>query len=362
MNQDPKKLLELYKPKEVKVLKPDRQMCMVRFSPCRKVLAAACHDGTVRRWDAEFAELPPLAGHGGWVQAIAFHPDGKRLFAVDSWGGLRCWPYADMDPKPTWSVDQAHDGWIRGMALSPDGEWLATCGSDAKIRLWSADQGKKLEEWTGHDDQIFAIAFHPDGKALVSGDLKGIVRQWDLTRKDAGGARAPTRELDARLLYKLDRLQDVGGVRSLTFDPKGDTLACAGTLPKNGASLQGTPTILFFDWNTGKPRNTLKVGADGDGYVCDLHFHPEAGFIMAVSSGNPGVGKFFFHQPSDNQPFFVAPIPNCHSLARHPNGMRLVISATNANSNGNGRLKGKNNDYPGNFSPLHIWDMPRPAS
>jgi hypothetical protein len=50
---------------------------------------------------------------------------------------------------------------------------------------------------------------------------------------------------------------------------------------------------------------------------------------------------------------------NCHALDLHPDGRRLVVSATNANSNGNGRRLGGGTEYPGNWSPLHLWEMPR---
>ena len=73
MSADAKKeLLTRYEPKAGLVLKPDRPMCTVRFSPCGTLLAAGGTDATVRRWDLagdQPAELPALAGHGGWCGA-----------------------------------------------------------------------------------------------------------------------------------------------------------------------------------------------------------------------------------------------------------------------------------------------------
>jgi hypothetical protein len=117
------------------------------------------------------------------------------------------------------------------------------------------------------------------------------------------------------------------------------------------------PTILLFDVASGRLEHTIAVGGQGDGFVYDLAFHP-SGFVMAVTSGNPGTGKLFFQAPADREPFFTATnMPNCHSLALHPDNRRLVVAATNGNSNGNGRPL-RNGEYPGNFSPLHLWELP----
>ena len=76
--------------------------------------------------------------------------------------------------------------------------------------------------------------------------------------------------------------------------------------------------------------------------------------------GQPGNGKLFFQNLDEAAAFVTMPLPNCHALAVHPFGTRLVVSATNGNSSGNGRPKSKNADYPGNFSPLHVFDFPKP--
>jgi WD40 repeat protein len=355
MRPDTKAAPARSQPKEGKVLKLEQQVCIVRYSACGKFLAAGGCDGRVHRWDAAtdtLAPLPPLVGHDGWVQALAFHSDGKHLFTADTWGRLCCWPYAETQPRPLWTVTQAHDGWLRQAAVSPDGKLLATCGRDTVVRLWSTQNGTKQRELIGHGEDVFCVTFHPDGKSLVSGDLKGVVRQWDLA------TGKPGRTFDAKVLYRYDRIQDVGGVRCLAFDRAGATLACGGCEPKSGGFVQGSPVVLLFDWSTGARKHLHKLGADNDGFVYDLAFHP-GGFFMAVTSGQPGSGKLLFHRPGEEKPFFLTTkMANCHSLAVHPQGRRLVVSATNGGSNGNGRRLGKNKEYPGNWSPLHLWDLP----
>lgn len=356
---DAKELAALYSPKEVKSLKAERQLCVVRFSPCGKYLAAGGYDGLVRRWSAagdEFAELPPLVGHGGWVSGLAFHTEGSRLYTADSWGRLRAWNYADAAPAPLWDAADAHDGWIHCLTASPDGKLLASGGMDRVVRLWDAASGRKLHELVGHALNVLCVAFHPDGKSLVSGDLSGVVKQWDAT------TGAHVRDLDAKELYLASRLQDVGGVRTMAFDAEGRMLACGGARPKIGGNVQGTPLVIMFDWASGAVSRKLELGQDSDVYVSDFHFDPH-GFIVAATSGNPGVGKLLMQRPEDKEPFFSIAKPNLHSLCRDPNGLRLAATGTNPNSNGNGRIKSPDgkDEYPGNWSPIYVFDLPAPA-
>lgn len=377
MMTDAKSLRERYTPQERRIINAACQMTAARFSPCGTYLVAGGFDGRLHRWLAAALDvpepetgpngkpkprpkpqdvpqpeaLPPREGHAAWVTAVAFSPSGDVLFSGDSWGRLCAAKLAD-EMSSLWQQEVAHDGWLRDLAVHPDGTRLASCGRDRAVRLWSAADGTRQRELTGHQDEVFSVAFHPDGRFLVSGDLKGAVRQWDATSGE------PVRQFDAGPLFKLDRLQDVGGARLLRFSPDGGTLAVAGTAPKNGGNVQGVPTVLLFDWATGQLRQTLALGTAGDVYVCDLAFHPD-GFLMAVTSGNPGQGKLLFQQADQTEPFHVTThMANCHSLSLHPDGRRLAIAATNRGSNGNGRRL-KDGQYPGNFSPIHLFDLPQ---
>lgn len=338
--------------KTIKVLPNQQQLCALRFSRCGKILAGGTFQGTIARWACSndvFSELAPITGHHGWVQSLAFHADGERLFAADSWGQLSSWNYAHERPQAAWSVD-AHDGWIHQLALSPDGAVIATVGRDQTIRLTNAANGRVIRTLPAQEE-VLSIAFHPHGKYVVSGDLRGSIKIWDV----ASGSAART--LDASAMYLKDRIQDVGGVRCFAFDNDGALLLAGGSRPKTGGFVTGVQLLLAFDWHTGKILHTLQGSADTEGYIFDMVWHP-SGYVMAVTSGQPGTGKLYFQRLTEAQPFLVqAGLANCHSLTMHPDCRRLAVSGTNANSAGNGRPKG--DKYPGNFSPVHIFALPK---
>src|SRR5262249_2238531 len=63
--------------------------------------------------------------------------------------------------------------------------------NDNLVKLWSAGDGSPVRELNGHTCHVYNVAFHPDGRHLVSGDLRGVVKQWDVARG------AEVRTLDA---------------------------------------------------------------------------------------------------------------------------------------------------------------------
>lgn len=334
------------KPTELgKALTVPCQANRVRFSTDGKQLAAACIDGLIRRWDVSGkapTEIAPLQGHNGWVTDLKYAK--QALFTADSWGRLAAW---DETGKQLWSHEAAHDGWLRMIAISSAGA-IATCGKDGFVRLGNAADGKKAAEFAV--PQVLAVAFAPDGKTLFTGDLFGIVREHELP------SGKTLRNLEAKELYKLDRIQDVGGVRALLFDAPGKTLFVGGAVPSTGGFVQCTPLIVSFDRGSGKRLWQWKGANDAEGYVTDLAWHP-AGYLAASASGQPGQGKVFFVKPGAAAPFFIAAKPNVHSVAIHPDGMRIAAALTNANSNGNGRVGGAR--YLPNVSPIQFWQVPK---
>jgi len=348
-------LLERYRPKEQTVLSvPETQMMLARFSSDGQLLLTAGFDGQVHRWrlgEGEPAALKAVAGHGGWVTGLVCHPKQSVAYSADSWGKLQAWDSSAEEPKPAWTVQQAHDGWIQCLAISPDGSLLATCGNDGCVRIWNAADGKPVRELPRRPHAVYSVAFHPAGERIVWGDLFGQVVETNL----ADGKEVRT--FDAGMFYSLSRLQDVGGVRCLTFDRNGKTLAASGTVPSGGGTVQGEPTVLLFDWDSGKQLHKLTLGAKNECFVHEMMLHDE-GFVIAVTSGTPGNGRLSFTKPGDEKPFFVGPnsMQNCHSVALHPGGKRLAVVSTSRGSNGNGRPL-KDGKYLGNHSPITLMEL-----
>lgn len=350
--------------KELKSIDADPQVTLARFTPCGKYLLAASHDGRVRRWDVTDESLPEraaLEGHGGWATALSCAATGELLYSADSWGQLRCGSYAGEAAAAKWKVADAHDGWIRDVAVSGDGQRVATCGIDKRVRVWSAPDGaKQLDFALGEgpaftprngslDGDVACVRFVGNSQTLLTGDLKGQVKLWDLESLKV------VRQFDAGVLFKYDRLQDTGGVRCLALDAESKWLAVGGTIPKNGGSVTGAPTVLVFDYNTAELKQTFTFGQPNDCFVSDLLFHPR-GYLVVSTSGTPGSGQLIAQKLDAKEPAFLTKkMVNCQSVAAHPDGERLAVVATNAGSNGNGRPVNKDGTYVTNKSPIFVW-------
>ncbi len=68
------------------------------------------------------------------------------------------------------------------VAFSPDEQVLAAGSDDATIRIWDATTGALIEQLLWHQHPVYSIVFMPDGKRLVSSDISGKVKFWDLSK------------------------------------------------------------------------------------------------------------------------------------------------------------------------------------
>ena len=156
-----------------------------------------------------------LEGHTGFVETVAFSPDGTTLASIASnTSTMRLWDAVTGEHKQTLEVRTGKIGFpFTSVAFSPDGTTLATGHllgrANETVRLWDAITGEHIYTLTGHTGSVNSVAFSPDGTTLASGSWDATIRLWDAT----------TGEHQQTLTGHTD------SVNSVSFSPDGTTLA-----------------------------------------------------------------------------------------------------------------------------------------
>jgi len=305
------------------------EVLSLTFSPDGKLLASgscathelsACAEGEILLWNIEdhsqFSQ--PIRGHTSWVSAVAFSPDG-HFFASGSGDGtvlLRGIQQGQIT-GPVLSFGSGFEI-INSLEFSPDGKTLVSAGTDDRLKLWDVTNGQLMREFTGHEDDVYAVAFSPDGKLLASGGVDQSIVLWD---KESGQA--------------INRLLGHSGiVTSLAFGHDGKFLASASADSKVilwdiGDNLQLGDLVesgkyglsnIAFDMTGNTLITEIK---DNSIIVSDLQSkqmigkpirdYPETSFTLALSPDNQvlaigGENIIFMWDLTNGQPLLDEPI------------------------------------------------------
>ena len=182
------------------------------FSPNGDRLVSSDSTGRVLLWDAATGERLGEAPFSPHISgSVGFYPDNDTVVALAPLEErLRSWPIAPGPPSRA-TFDHGDEVWA--LTFIPGTSLLASAGDDHLIRLWDVDQNALKSTLHGHETLVTAIATPPDGRILVSGDLQGNLRLWDLE-----AAEAPPRPLTSIS----------GRARAMRWSPDGRHLAVGG--------------------------------------------------------------------------------------------------------------------------------------
>ena len=129
---------------------------------------------------------------------VAFSPDGRTIVTGSTSRKVRIWDASGQKPDASGYgplvrlFENAHDGTVERVVFSPDGRRVASTGGGT-IKLWDVEAGKLHAALPSPNVQVFALAFSPDGRTLVSGGSDHLVHIWD-----AGTGRSAASSRDTR--------------------------------------------------------------------------------------------------------------------------------------------------------------------
>jgi WD40 repeat protein/transcriptional regulator with XRE-family HTH domain len=207
----------------------------VAWRPEGGVLASSGWDNAIMLWDGATGRCLEVIGDRDpdtifW--GLAWSPDGTQLASTTSSRGVLVW---DVGAGAGRWIGRELPIWIRRVAWSPDGTQLASGGDSqgsGELCVWDARSGERLSTLQGLTGAVYAVAWHPVEKLLISGGSDGRLCWWDLP----SGECVRVREAHQ------------GIVQALKVSPDGRRLASCGN----------DGTIRLWDLESGDHLRTLR--------------------------------------------------------------------------------------------------------
>ncbi|KAJ6583520.1 WD40-repeat-containing domain protein [Mycena vulgaris] len=248
----------------------EKTVWSVAFSHDGLCAISGSDDKTVRIWDVSTGkQVKQLDGHEECVNSVAFSPDGLHAISGSNDKTVRIWDV--VTGKQLTQLDR-HEGFVFSVAFSPDGLRAISGSEDMTVRLWDVSTGKQLKQLDGHNsdidvfarkqlqrldghqDEVWSVAFSPDGLHAISGSDDWTVRIWDVAT--------------GKLLQQLDGHN--GGVNSAAF-------ALDGLFAISGSDDN---TVRIWDVSNG---NQLKQLDGHKARVWSVSFSPDGLYAISGS-------------------------------------------------------------------------------
>jgi WD40 repeat protein len=174
------------------------------LTPGNDVLVTSSSDETVRLWS--FPDGQQLSQLEGSARSAVLSPDGSWLAVVSS-RRLKMISFAGLTPAWDQTIGKRE---IFALAFSPDSRMLVTAGLQSEISLYASSTGERLGVFAAHDPFTSSLAFTPDGNFLATTGSDGWLKIWS------------TRNWTLRHAIELEGSH---GILAVSAAPDADTLA-----------------------------------------------------------------------------------------------------------------------------------------
>lgn len=111
------------------------------------------------------------------VNRLCISPD-KRYLAAAGHHTVKLYDIKSTNPAAVLTFE-GHTNNITGVAFHCEGKWMVTSSEDHTVKIWDTRTGNIQRNYT-HTAAVNDVVIHPNQGELISCDRAGNVRVWDL--------------------------------------------------------------------------------------------------------------------------------------------------------------------------------------
>ena len=270
-------------------------------------------NGEVKWWDVESGNLrqkSEVSSDGSISIAVECSPDGKQVAVVQSFRPTL--PFNHRSPllgrnyPPRDSNTSSYNLFITSdlrildsangqqkvkvsikspgtIAYSSDGKFIATIGEN-HVKILDANTGKGVGELKDFRGAPNALAFSPDSQSLAVVSMKVESEISGNLIREIG--RSEVKIFDVKDWSLSAKLNDLGAVRCMTYEPSGRYLILGGMLNDN--EKEAVPALKIWDL---KSRAVARFLTGGESYeeAVKLVTVAQNGRLLALASGDESI-------------------------------------------------------------------------
>ena len=260
-----------------------------------RCVAASPRDGrivsagsSINLWDINSAQIASeVKPHDGRVLALAISPDGKRMVTSGLDKKVIVWDAQTVKQITSFATEF----YVNDIAFSPDGIQFVTGGgaikglidrvSCSELRTWDTESGQLLKEFVGNSNRIKSVAYSPDGRKIVSGDVEKEVKLWDVEtgeellsislpdrpdgfRNDDGCYDHVTISPDGKTIISVDDCEirswdSENGREQIVLAGHRDKVRCVAYSPDSSRVVSGSKEGAVKIWNAASGRELMSL-------------------------------------------------------------------------------------------------------
>nr|CAG8470630.1 3153_t:CDS:10 [Entrophospora candida] len=158
----------------------DNFICSVDWSPNGKLIAASYFRGVPKIWTDRGCLKTILDFNKNSVTRIKWNPSGSLIITAGCDKIIILWEAYSTTIKKSYCL---HKETITDLVWKND-MIFASCSYDKSIYIYDITKENPIEQYLGHEDKIFCLAWDPSKKYLASGSADKTVRIWTDNHKE----------------------------------------------------------------------------------------------------------------------------------------------------------------------------------